>query len=213
MAADTELTAQNLALQRARTCAFGKVFFWDREYQQEEKYANKRPGHLVFPSRGSGGSGMCRWHSVTGPGWSRGQRGLARTGRERGNAGSSAAPALPGTPPPPCRGCPGQRCRPSSTRGRYLEERGGPAALREQHEVAARARLQTQPGAAAAGARPAQREALAQGRHLGQLRLSRELAGRARPREIRSGAGSGQARRCRDRERALLWGGTARGGG
>lgn len=120
-------------------------------------------------------------------------RGLARTGLERGNTGSSAAPARPGTPPP-CRGSPGQRCRPPSTRGRYLEERGGPAALGEQHQVRARARLQAQPGAVAAGARPAQREALAQRRHLGQARLSRELERRAHPRVTRGGAGRGRDR-------------------
>lgn len=91
-------------------------------------------------------------------------------------------------------GSPGQRCRAPSTRGRYLEERGGPAALGEQHKVRTRARLQAQPGAVAAGARPAQREALAQRRHLGQARLSRELERRAHRRVTRGGAGRGRDR-------------------
>lgn len=99
-----------------------------------------------------------------------GQRG------ERPRGAAAAAEALP-RDAPTGRGCPAAAATPpdDERRGlgrtaRYLKERGRPAAVGEQDEVGAGARLQRQEAAAeldaAAGAQPAQREALAQRRHV-----------------------------------------------
>lgn len=104
---------------------------------------------------------------------------MSKARRDQGTAGPSrdtplSGPALRGDPPTG-RGRPSAAATPPAAGvgpGRYLKERGRPAAVGEQDVVGLGARLQRQEAAAEAdtgtGTQTAQREALAQRRHLGE---------------------------------------------